>query len=107
MLTPELQKRGIGRKEEEGDQKRRRGKREKVLVLMMMMMMMMKTAIRRRRGRGRAGRKRRSIPIFPISPIFILKVKEPSTVSVILTSEGEEEWDKVVGKTMSTGSQIN
>ena len=95
MLTPELQKRGIGRKEEEGDQKRRRGKREKVLVLMMMMMM--KTAIRRRRGRGRAGRKRRSIPIFPISPIFILKVKEPSTVSVILTSEGEEEWDKVVG----------
>ena len=105
MLTPELQKRGIGRKEEEGDQKRRRGKREKVLVLMMMMMM--KTAIRRRRGRGRAGRKRRSIPIFPISPIFILKVKEPSTVSVILTSEGEEEWDKVVGKTMSTESQIN
>ena len=105
MLTPELQKRGIERKEEEGDQKRRRGKREKVLVLMMMMMM--KTAIRRRRGRGRAGRKRRSIPIFPISPIFILKVKEPSTVSVILTSEGEEEWDKVVGKTMSTGSQIN
>ena len=106
MLTPELQKRGIGRKEDEGDQKRRRGKREKVLVLMMMMMMM-KTVIRRRRGRGRAGRKRRSIPIFPISPIFILKVKEPSTVSVILTSEGEEEWDKVVGKTMSTGSQIN
>ena len=105
MLTPELQKRGIGRKEEEGDQKRRRGKREKVMVLMMMMMM--KTAIRSRRGRGRAGRKRRSIPIFPISPIFILKVKEPSTVSVILTSEGEEEWDKVVGKTMSTGSQIN
>ena len=106
MLTPELQKRGIGRKEDEGDQKRRRGKREKVLVLMMMMMMM-KTVIGRRRGRGRAGRKRRSIPIFPISPIFILKVKEPSTVSVILTSEGEEEWDKVVGKTMSTGSQIN
>ena len=103
VLTPELQKRGIGRKEDEGDQKRRRGKREKVL----MMMMMMKTVIRRRRGRGRAGRKRRSIPIFPISPIFILKVKEPSTVSVILTSEGEEEWDKVVGKTMSTGSQIN
>ena len=34
MLTPELQKRGIERKEEEGDQKRRRGKREKVLVLM-------------------------------------------------------------------------
>jgi len=53
VVSPELKKRGIERKEkeEETEQKKMRGKRE--------------------------------------------KVKEPSTVSVTLTSEGEEEWDEV------------